>query len=130
MPLYRVGVDSPRMRAPDIAITCDCGRVGRVPLGDRWTCEECGRSWDTSQIPRDEYDALMRRVRRYSLLTVAPPLLLAAILVPLAVLVDVSYAFLLFVLVMGYALLVLPQLRKSARRQVLDAAPRWQLRPD
>ena len=118
------------MRAPDIAITCDCGRVGRVTLGDRWTCEECGRSWDTSQIPRDEYDALMRRVRRYSILTVGPPLLLAAILVPLAVLVDLSYAFLLFVLVMAYALLVLPHLRNRARREVLDAAPRWKLRPD
>ena len=99
------------MHAPDIAITCDCGRVGRVPLGERWTCEECGRAWDTSQIPRDEYDALLRRVRRYSLMTVGPPLLLAAVLVPLAVLVDLSYAFLLFVLVMAYALLVLPRLR-------------------
>lgn len=118
------------MRAPDIAITCDCGRVGRVPLGTRWECEECGRAWDTSQIPRDEYDALMRRVRRYALVTVAPPLLLSAILVPLAVLVDLRYAFLLFVLVMAYALLVLPQIRNRARREVLDAAPRWKLRPD
>jgi hypothetical protein len=118
------------MRAPDIAITCDCGRVERVPLGDLWTCEECGRSWDTSQIPRDEYDALMRRVRRYSVLIAGPPVALAAILVPLAVVVDVRYAFLLFVLVMAYALLVLPHLRNRARREVLDAAPRWKLRPD
>ena len=118
------------MHAPEIAITCDCGRVGRVPLGERWSCEQCGRAWDTSQIPRDEYDALMRRVRRYSFLTVAPPLLLAAILVPLAVVGDVRYAFLLFVLVMAYALLVLPHLRNRARREILDAAPRWKLRPD
>ena len=118
------------MAAPEIAITCDCGRVGRVPIGARWTCEECARSWDTGQIPREEYDALRRRVRRYSLLTAGPPLLLAAVLVPLAVMVDVKYAFLLFVLVMAYALLVLPQLRKRARRDVLESAPRWKLRPD
>jgi hypothetical protein len=116
------------MGAPDIAITCDCGHVGRVPLGDRWVCEQCGRAWDTSQIPRDEYDALMRRVRRYSLFTVAPPLLLSAVLIPLAVVVDVRYAFILFVLVMAYALLVLPQLRKRARKDVLESAPRWKLR--
>ena len=118
------------MGAPDIAITCDCGHVGRVPLGDRLVCERCGRTWDTSQIPRDEYDALMRRVRRYSLVTVAPPLLLSAVLIPLAVIVDVRYAFILFVLVMAYALLVLPQLRKRARKDVLESAPRWKLRAD
>ena len=102
-----------------------------MPLGDRWTCEECGRSWDTSQIPRDEYDSLMRRVRRYSIFTVAPPALLAVILVPLAVVADVRYAFLLFVLVMAYALLVLPHLPQPRQaRGHLDAAPRWKLRPD
>lgn len=118
------------MPAPPITITCDCGAVGYVPLGGRWTCESCGRTWDTGQIPREEYDALMRRVRRYSILTVGPPLALAAVLIPLAVLSNVGYAFVLFVLVMAYGLLALPQIRKRARQDVLDAAPRWNLRPE
>ena len=51
-------------------------------------------------------------------------------LIPLAVLVDVRFAFLLFVLVMGFALLVVPLLRKRASDRVRGSTPRWTLRPE
>lgn len=118
------------MREPAITITCDCGTAALVPYGKRWTCGTCDKTWDTAQIPRAEFDALLRSIRGYRLLTVGPPLALSLVLVPLAVLLDVRYAFLLFVLVLGHGLLILPQLKRRATRRVLDAAPRWQLRPE
>ena len=53
-------------------------------------------------------------MRRYRLLVLVPPLALAAILIPLGVLVDIRFAFLLFLLEMAFALMVVPPLRRRA----------------
>lgn len=118
------------MKGPPISITCECGTVRGVPYGERWTCETCGRTWDTTQIPATEYDAVLAPVRRYRLLVLTPPLALAAVLMPLAILVDARFAFLLFFLVMGFTLLIVPFLRRRTSAQVLDSTPRWVLRPE
>ncbi len=118
------------MREPPITVTCDCGAAALVTYGDRWTCPDCGKTWDTSQIPRAEYDRLLKSVRRYRLLTIGPPLALAAVLVPLAIFVGIQFAFLLFVLVMAYALLVLPRVRSRATEAVRQSALTWRLRPE
>ena len=118
------------MRSPLITITCDCGASVDVPYGERWTCTACSRTWDTGKIPAADYDVLVQGVRRYRALVLGPPLLLAAILIPLAALVGVQYAFLLFVLVMGYGLLVVPQLRRRAASHMRDSTKRWKLRPE
>jgi hypothetical protein len=118
------------VQAPPITITCDCGAVKDLGYGERWQCEECGKTWDTAQIPQGEYDALLRGLKRYRLLVLLPPALLAAILVPLAVLSGVQFAFLLFVLAMSYALLVVPQLRRRAAARMRESTKRWKLRPE
>ena len=113
-----------------ITITCDCDAAADVAYGDRWTCESCGKTWDTTQIPSADYDHLIRGVRRYRLMALGPPLLLAAILIPLAVLVGLQFAFLLFVLVMAWGLLVIPQLRRRASAHLRNSAKSWKLRPE
>jgi hypothetical protein len=118
------------VRAPPITLTCDCGTGTSVAYGERWTCPDCGRTWDTGQIPREQYDRLLRSVRRYRLLVLGPPLALAAVLVPLAVLVGIQYAFVLFVLVMAHGLLVVPRLRERATESVRSSTRQWQLRPE
>jgi hypothetical protein len=118
------------VRSPLITITCDCGASTEVPYNERWTCDTCGKTWDTGQIPPADYEALLRGVRRYRLLVLGPPLLLAAIMIPLAAIIGVQYAFLLFVLVMGYALLVVPQLRRRASARMRDSTKSWKLRPE
>lgn len=118
------------VREPPITLNCDCGTAVAVSFGDRWTCPDCGRTWDTSQIPRDDYDQLLRSIRRYRLFAIGPPLALCAVLVPLAVLVGFQYAFLLFFLLLAYALLVMPRLRTKATARVLQHASTWKLRPE
>src|ERR1043166_3727620 len=54
-----------RVHRPPITITCECGATRGVPYGERWRCEDCGRSWNTLQIPPEEYEGLLRRVRRH-----------------------------------------------------------------
>ena len=118
------------MRKPPITITCDCGAAGNTAYGKRWDCGECGRSWDTKQIPEEEYTALLRSVNRYRLLTVGPPLVAAAVLLPLAAVVGIQFAILLFGLVTAWALFVVPQLRRRQARRIIKGTPRWNLRPD
>jgi hypothetical protein len=118
------------VRSPLITITCDCGVSVEVAYGERWTCGDCGETWNTAQIPKEEYDVLVQGVRRYRLLALGPPLVLAAIMIPLAVTVGIQYAFLLFVLVMAYALLVIPQLRRRSSRTLRNSTKSWKLRPE
>lgn len=118
------------MREPPITLTCDCGEQGHAAYGERWTCPACGRTYDTSRIPREEYLGLLRNVRRYRLLALGPPFLLAAVLVPLTIVVGLQFAFLLFVLVLAWGLLALPQLRRRAERSLRESTPRWKLRPE
>ena len=119
-----------RVREPPITVACDCGQVAYVRYGDRWECPTCGKTWDTCQIPRADYDRLLQTVRRYRLLALGPPLALAAVLVPLAVLVGTQFAFLLFALVLAYGLFALPRIRERASRTVSESTRSWQLSPE
>jgi hypothetical protein len=118
------------VREPPITVTCDCGQVGYVPYGTRWTCPECGKTWDTSQIPQEDYASLLRSVRRYRWIALGPPLALAAVLVPLAIVYGAQYGLLLFVFVFAYAVFVIPKVRERATRSVRDSARSWSLNPD
>ena len=48
----------------------------------------------------------------------------------LAIFVDFRFAFLLFVLEMGFALMVVPPLRRRASLRVLEQTPSWHLSPE
>ena len=52
-------------RGPPITITCKCGERRHLHYGERWTCEKCGRGWDTHKIPLEEYAELRRTQLRY-----------------------------------------------------------------
>ncbi len=101
-----------------------------MPYRERWACETCGKIWDTSQIPAADYDTLVRGISRYRLVVLGPPIALAAILVPLAILVGIQYAFLLFVLEMAWGLLAVPQLRRRFGARITASTKSWKLRPE
>ena len=114
---------------PPVTITCECGETQRVKYGERWTCPDCGRVYDTSRIPVAAYRERTRIVSRYRLLTLGPLLALAAIMVPLVVFVDSSLVFLMGLLAFAYILLFLPFVRGRVRRSVTEA-PAWDLPAD
>jgi hypothetical protein len=118
------------VRQLPITLTCDCGQVGYARFGERWTCPECGKTWDTSQIPADEYAQLEQSVRRYRLLALGPPLVLAAILIPLAILAGFQYGLLFFVLVFAYGVFVIPKIKERATRSVTENSRTWNLSPE
>jgi hypothetical protein len=117
------------VRRPPISIRCDCGEGRDVAYGERWRCESCGRSWNTAQIPPEEYDGLLRRVRRHQYEAVAMAALVAAIMIPLIVFVSSRFVFLLPPVMAAWLFFFLPYWRRRYRRTA-HTAPRWQLHPE
>ncbi len=68
----RLGHEQPGwiLKGPPIAITCKCGEKRDLHYGEDWTCEKCGRRWDTKQIPEEQYDAIKRTQQRFRVLPV------------------------------------------------------------
>jgi Flp pilus assembly protein TadB len=117
------------VRRPPIKITCECGESRDVPYGERWSCERCGRSWNTRQIPVEEYEGLLRRMRRHRLEVLAAVAIGAAVMVPLILVVSTRFILLIPTLMAGWLFVVLPFWRRRYRRTARNA-PRWQLHPE
>jgi hypothetical protein len=118
-----------RLRGPPITIRCECGKTNDVAYGERWRCETCGRSWNTGQIPVEEYEGLLRRVRRHKLEALAMTAIAAAVMVPLIVVVSSRFIVLVPIVMAFWLFLVLPYWRRRYRRTA-RGAPRWELHPE
>ena len=114
---------------PPITISCECGEKRDVAYGERWQCEKCGRSWNTAQIPAEEYELLLRSVRRHKLEVLVAAGVSAAVLVPLVVFVSATFIALVPLAMVAWLVGFLPRWRRRYRRTA-RAAPRWQLHPE
>jgi len=114
---------------PPITIKCECGERRDVAYGERWACETCGRSWNTQQIPAEEYENLLRGIRRRKLEAFGAAAAGAAILIPLVAVVSVKFIGLVPLAMAGWLFLFLPAWRRRYRRTAASA-PRWQLHPE
>src|SRR5437879_7091782 len=117
------------MRKPPITIKCECGETKEVAYGERWRCERCGRSWNTQKIPAEEYEGLLRRVRRHKLEALAAAGLTAAVLVPLIVVVSSGFVYLIPMVMVLWLFVLLPFWRRRYHRTAREA-PRWELHPE
>ena len=117
------------MYRPPITITCECGETKSVAYGERWRCERCGRAWNTQQISAEEYEGLLRRMRRHRLEPLAVGALLAAVLVPLILVVSTGFIFVVPAVMAVWLFFFLPFWRRRYRRTAHEA-PRWELHPE
>lgn len=114
--------------APPITIRCECGDERSVPFGETWTCERCGRSWNTQQIPVHEYLARVRRMRRFRVELFGLLAIGLAVFVPLILFVNPGLIFLAGVVSVMFIMLYMPYWRRRVRRAVGEA-PTWELEP-
>jgi hypothetical protein len=114
---------------PPITIRCECGEKRDVAYGERWQCETCGRAWNTQQIPADEYDDLLRRVRRHKLEALGAAGVSAAVLIPLIVFVNAAFMAIVPLAMALWLFVFLPFWRRRYTETARDA-PRWELHPE
>lgn len=100
-----------------------------MAYGERWQCETCGRSWNTRQIPAEEYDDLLRRVRRHKLEALGAFVVSAAVLVPLIVFVSARF-FAVVPLAMILWILLFRPFWRQRYEHTARSSPRWELHPE
>jgi hypothetical protein len=128
----RIGHEQPGtiLRGPPITISCNCGEKRDLRYGEAWTCESCGRRWNTAQIPPEQYGAIRQTQLRYRVLPVVYGLLVAAIALFFLL---TGNTFSLFVLLpvgtMVWFIFIQPVHRRRYRRAIADL-PRWKLNPE
>src|SRR3954453_19286807 len=105
----RLGREAPGsvLGGPPIAVTCEWGDKHDVAYGDTWTCERCGRRWDTNQIPREDYDVIRRTQLRFRVLPALFGVLVASVALFFILTHNVFSVFLLLpvALVVGFVFL-------------------------
>jgi hypothetical protein len=117
------------MRGPPITITCHCGKVEKVPYGERWRCPSCGIKWNTAQIPEDEYWGVMRRMRRFRIQVITLGLALGVAAVVLALVYQPIVVLAVPMLIVGWQIWYMPMWRRRVRRATRSLTG-WQLTPE
>jgi len=117
------------VKGPPITVSCHCGRVEHVPYGETWTCEQCGRRWNTAQIPAEDYWGIMRAMRNYRLVIIGIAVGLALLFGALALFVAERLILLLPVVLTFWFIWFMPWWRRRIRTRARNL-PSWQLTPE
>jgi len=125
---FHTSTKIPLVAAPRITLRCDCGAEEMVSYGERWTCAKCGRTYDTSQIPDGDYQAIQSLRRRYRIVGYACVALVAAFVLLLALTAQEFQLFigLPFILLLWFTY-VRPFMHRRYRRQVGELTRTWTL---
>ena len=116
------------MGSPAITLRCDCGAEGRAAYGEVWKCTKCGRSYDTSRIPADDYDAVAALDRRYRRGNQALMVVLALIVLAVAITGHVISIFAgLSVVLLSWFLYIKPLIHRRHKRAVSALTRSWEL---
>jgi hypothetical protein len=119
------------MAAPRITLRCDCGAEALVAYGERWTCDSCGRTYDTNRIPEADYQAIQDMRRRYRVVGYVGVSLVAALVLVLALTAQQFQLFigLPFILIFWF-MYVRPLMRSRYRRRVGELTRTWTLKAE
>lgn len=117
-------------RGPPITLTCECGERRYVQYGERWRCEQCGRTWDTSRIPVEQYAAIRATQLRYRRAPMAISVV-ALLCVIAAVIVGKAVGGLLVVAILAitWSMFFRPMHRRRYRAALAEL-PAWKIKPE
>jgi hypothetical protein len=117
-------------RGPRITLTCECGEVNYLQYGERWRCEQCGRTWDTRRIPLEQYAQLRRtqlRFRRVPLIVSA--LSLVCVVAFIVIGKAIGGVILVVFALTAWSMFARP-LHKRRYREALASLPSWEIEPE
>ena len=114
--------------SPAITLRCDCGAEGRAQHGERWVCPKCSRTYDTSQIPSDDYAAIKALDRRYRVASWSIVVVLAVLVLAVAVTGQILPIFAgLAVVMLSWFLYIKPVVHRRHKRAVSALTRQWNL---
>ena len=117
-------------KGPPITVTCECGEKRELAYGERWQCEQCGRSWDTGRIPADQYQQIRQLSLRYRAVPVAFGALVALLAIFFTLTGNIFGVFFLMPVALVLWFVFLRPLHRKRYRRAIKTLPRWELRAD
>jgi hypothetical protein len=117
-------------KGPPITLTCECGERRELAYGERWRCERCGRVYDTSRIPREQYEEIRRISMRYRALPIGFGLLVAATGIFFTLTGNVFSVFFLLPVALTIWFVFLRPTHRRRYRQAVAGLPKWELRAE
>jgi hypothetical protein len=117
-------------KGPPITLTCECGEKRELSYGERWDCEKCGRSWNTSRIPREQYEEIRKLSLRYRALPIGFGALVAALAIFFTLTGNIFSVFFLLPVALTTWFVFLRPLWRKRYRQAVRTLPKWELRPE
>jgi hypothetical protein len=118
------------LKGPPITLTCECGEKRDLPYGERWRCEQCGRTWDTSRIPREQYEQIKRLSLRFRALPIGFGSVVAAIAIFFTLTGNVFSVFFLLPVALTTWFVFLRPVHRRRYRAAVKGLPRWELRAE
>jgi len=117
-------------RGPPITLTCDCGERRYLRYGERWTCEKCGKTWNTNRIPVEQYAAIRATQMRYRRVPLAISVF-ALVCVVAFILVGKALGGLIVVglLATTWSMFFRP-IHRRKYRQAIAELPTWKIKPE
>jgi hypothetical protein len=117
-------------RGPRITLTCKCGEQNYLRYGERWTCEKCGRTWNTRQIPIEQYAEIRRTQLRFRRI----PIVISVIaLICVVTFIILGKAFGGLILVgfgaSAWSMFARPLHKRRFRKAIADL-PSWEIEPE
>lgn len=118
------------MRGPLITLTCECGARHQARYGERWTCEGCGRTWDTSRIPAEQYAAVRATQLRYRRVPLAISAVVLLCVVAFVIAGKALGGLVVVALVATtWSMFFRPIYRRRYRRALAEL-PTWKIEPE
>ena len=117
------------MKGPAITVRCDCGEVRAVPYRETWTCERCGRRWNTAQVPQEQYARIVERVRSFKVQAVRGAILIALGVGALSLVTGPRMLLFIPVALAVWFIWLLPR-RRNELRDYARSLPTWDLRSE
>jgi Flp pilus assembly protein TadB len=117
-------------KGPRITLTCECGERQYLHYGEIWTCEKCGRRWNTERIPVEQYAELRAAQLRYRRTPIIVSTL-ALVCVIAFVIAGRAVAGLIVIALAAttYGIFVRPTYRRRYQSAMADL-PTWKIEPD
>jgi hypothetical protein len=117
-------------RGPPITLTCRCGEKRFLRYGERWTCENCGRSWNTQRIPLEQYAEVRRTQLRYRRVPIAISLLSLACIAVFIVLGKAFGGLIVIAFAASAWSMFARPLYKRRFREAIAKLPSWEIEPE
>ena len=117
-------------RGPLITLTCDCGERCQLRYGERWTCEKCGKTWNTRRIPMDQYAEIRATQLRYRRAPLAISLFSLLCVIALIVLGKAIGGLIIVGIIATTWSMFFRPIHRRKYREALAQLPSWKIKPE